>query len=295
MLTRFVRFGEHGTERPAVLDASGTVRDLSPYLDDFSGANLATESLARLAALDPSTLSTVGAARTGVPIGRIGKIIGVGLNYRAHARELNMPVPAEPTLFLKATSSLCGPDDDLIMPPRAQRVDWEVELAVVIGRPGAHIEVADAGSHVAGYSLAVDFSERDYQFNRGGYATKGKSSDTFGPLGPWFVPAACIGDPQTLTLELRVNGIVRQNGTTSDMIFSIDELIAYASDFMSLQPGDIILTGTPPGVGMGLQPPVYLKPGDRVEATIAELGMQTHRVVAYPAATATSPIGAPAI
>ncbi|GAC1403585.1 MAG: fumarylacetoacetate hydrolase family protein [Candidatus Velthaea sp.] len=295
MLTRFVRFGECGQERPGVLDAGSTVHDLSHCIADFAGEALSTESLARLAALDPSALSAAGAARIGPPVGRIGKIIGVGLNYRAHARELDKPVPAEPTLFLKATSSVCGPNDDLIMPPGAQRVDWEVELAVVIGRAGVNIGVADARSHIAGYCLAVDFSERDYQFNRGGYATKGKSSDTFGPLGPWLVPAACIADPQALTLELRVNGTVRQNGTTGDMIFSIDELIAYASEFMSLQPGDVILTGTPPGVGMGLRPPSYLQPGDCVEATIVKLGKQTHRVIVRSAISAALPTRASAI
>ncbi|GAC1548907.1 MAG: ureidoglycolate lyase [Vulcanimicrobiaceae bacterium] len=295
MLTRLLRHGAAGAEKPGLLDATGTVRDLTGVIDDLAGAALASETLARLAALDPAAFPVVRDARFGPPIGGIGKIVGVGLNYRAHATELGLPIPSEPTLFLKATSSLSGPDDDLLTPQHARRLDWEVELAVVIGRAGANIAVADAPDHVAGYCLAVDFSERHFQFERGGYATKGKSCDTFGPLGPWFVPAADVRAPHELTLRLSVNGIVRQHGTTADMIFPIETLVAYASEFMSLQPGDVLLTGTPPGVGMGLRPPVYLQPGDRVEAEIAGLGVQTHRVVPAPASAHASPIRASAI
>lgn len=277
-----------------MLDADGTVRDLGQQVHDLAGQDLATASLARIAALDATALPVARADRIGAPLGEIGKIIGVGLNYRAHAREIDKPIPHEPTLFLKATSSLCGPDDDLIVPRGAQSVDWEVELAVVIGRAGGNIAIGDAASFIAGYCLAIDFSERDYQFNRGGYATKGKSSDTFGPLGPWFVPAACLPTPQALALELRVNGVVRQQGTTADMIFSIEELITYASEFMSLHPGDVILTGTPPGVGMGQRPPVYLRPGDEVEATIPELGTQRHRVIAHASAARADALRVPA-
>lgn len=295
MLTRLVRYGAAGRERPGLLDETGIVRDLSAIVDDLAGTALSAEALARLEAIDPAVLPAVDAARIGPPVGAIGKLIGVGLNYRSHAAELRLPVPVEPTLFLKATSSLSGPDDDLVVPPGAERVDWEVELAVVIGRLGTNIDVAEAWDLVAGYCLAVDFSERDFQFNRGGYATKGKSSDTFGPLGPWFVPAASLPDPNELTLQLRVNGVTRQHGTTADMIFPLEKLVAYASEFMSLHPGDVILTGTPPGVGMGLRPPVYLQPGDYVEAEIEGLGLQTHRVVTAPSPRITSPIRASAI
>ena len=211
---------------------------------------------------------------------RVGKIIGVGLNYRDHATETGLPLPKEPTLFLKATSALCGPDDDLIMPRDSGRVDWEVELGVVIGRPGVYIAERDALDHVLGYVLGIDFSERDFQFNRGGQGFKGKSADSFAPLGPWLASRDEIPDPQNLTLRLSVNGAVQQNGSTRDMIFPVATLISYISNFMSLQPGDVVLTGTPAGVGLGQKPPRYLKPGDLVTASIERLGEQSHKVVA---------------
>ena len=210
----------------------------------------------------------------------VGKIIGVGLNYRDHAEETGLPLPKEPTLFLKATSALCGPDDDLMMPREAKSVDWEVELGVVIGKAGVYIAEEDALDHVLGYCVGIDFSERDFQFNRGGQGFKGKSADTFAPLGPWLASRAEIPDPQKLGLRLSVNGVVKQNGKTRDMIFSVAQLVSYISRFMSLQPGDVILTGTPAGVGLGQKPPTYLKPGDVVTASIDGLGEQTHRVVA---------------
>jgi ureidoglycolate lyase len=213
---------------------------------------------------------------------RVGKIVGVGLNYRDHAAETGLPLPKEPSLFMKATSALCGPDDDLVMPRDASRVDWEVELGVVIGRPGVYIAEQDALDHVLGYVLGVDFSERDFQFNRGGQGFKGKSADSFAPLGPWLATPAEISDPQNLALRLSVNGAVKQNGSTRDMIFPVAALIAYISNFMSLQPGDVILTGTPAGVGLGQKPPSYLKPGDVVTASIEGLGQQSHKVVASP-------------
>jgi 2-keto-4-pentenoate hydratase/2-oxohepta-3-ene-1,7-dioic acid hydratase in catechol pathway len=209
----------------------------------------------------------------------VGKIIGVGLNYRDHAAETGMPLPKEPTLFLKATSALCGPNDDLVMPRDAHSVDWEVELGVVIGRAGVYIDEANALDHVLGYVLGIDFSERDFQFNRGGQGFKGKSADTFAPLGPWLATRDEIADPQHLGLRLSVNGVTKQKGNTRDMVFSVAELVAYISRFMSLQPGDVILTGTPAGVGLGQKPPSYLKVGDLVTATIDGLGEQTHRVV----------------
>ena len=210
----------------------------------------------------------------------VGKIIGVGLNYRDHAEETGLALPKEPTLFLKATSALCGPNDDLVMPRDAKSVDWEVELGVVIGKPGVYIAERDALDHVLGYVLGIDFSERDFQFNRGGQGFKGKSADTFAPLGPWIATREEIPDPQNLRLRLSVNGVVKQNGSTRDMIFLVTALVSYISRFMSLQPGDVVLTGTPAGVGLGQKPPAYLKPGDVVTASIDKLGEQTHRVVA---------------
>jgi 2,4-diketo-3-deoxy-L-fuconate hydrolase len=211
---------------------------------------------------------------------QVGKIVGVGLNYRDHAEETDLPLPKEPTLFLKATSALCGPNDDLVIPRGAKSVDWEVELGVVVGTPGAYITERDALDHVAGYILGIDFSERDFQFNRAGQGFKGKSADTFAPLGPWLASPEEIPDPQALGLRLSVNGVVKQNGSTRDMIFSVAELVAYISRFMSLQPGDVILTGTPAGVGLGQKPPSYLQVGDIVTASIDGLGEQRHKVVA---------------
>lgn len=213
-------------------------------------------------------------------LGTIGKIIGVGLNYRDHAEETGLALPKEPTLFLKATSALCGPNDDLVMPREATSVDWEVELGVVIGKAGVYIPEAAALDHVLGYCIGIDFSEREFQFNRGGQGFKGKSADSFAPLGPLLATRAEIPDPQNLSLRLSVNGVLKQNGHTRDMIFSVAQLVSYVSRFMSLQPGDVILTGTPAGVGLGHKPPAYLKAGDVVTASIDGLGEQTHKVVA---------------
>jgi 2,4-diketo-3-deoxy-L-fuconate hydrolase len=210
----------------------------------------------------------------------VGKIVGVGLNYRDHATETGLPLPKEPTLFLKATSALCGPDDDVVIPRGSRGIDWEVELGVVIGTSGVYIEESRAFDHVAGYILGIDFSERDFQFNRGGQGFKGKSADTFAPLGPWLATREDIPDPQALGLRLSVNGVAKQNGSTRDMIFPVAELVSYISRFMSLQPGDVILTGTPAGVGLGQKPPVYLQAGDVVTASIDGLGEQRHVVVA---------------
>jgi 2,4-diketo-3-deoxy-L-fuconate hydrolase len=210
----------------------------------------------------------------------VGKIVGVGLNYRDHAAETGLPLPKEPTLFLKATSALCGPHDDVVIPRDSTGIDWEVELGVVIGAPGVYIDERNALDHVAGYILGIDFSERDFQFNRGGQGFKGKSCDSFAPLGPWLATREEIPDPQALGLRLSVNGVAKQSGSTRDMIFSVVELVSYISRFMSLQPGDVILTGTPAGVGLGQKPPTYLKPGDVVTASIDGLGEQTHKVVA---------------
>jgi 2-keto-4-pentenoate hydratase/2-oxohepta-3-ene-1,7-dioic acid hydratase in catechol pathway len=227
------------------------------------------------------TRSAAGADLTGdyFDLSKIGKIVGVGLNYRDHAAETGLALPKEPTLFLKATSALCGPEDDLVMPREAKSVDWEVELGVVIGKAGVYIDEKAALDHVLGYCIGIDFSERDFQFNRGGQGFKGKSADTFAPLGPVLATRDEIPDPQNLGLRLFVNGILKQNGNTRDMIFSVAQLVSYVSRFMSLQPGDVILTGTPAGVGLGHKPPSYLNVGDVVTAEIDGLGRQTHRVV----------------
>jgi 2-keto-4-pentenoate hydratase/2-oxohepta-3-ene-1,7-dioic acid hydratase in catechol pathway len=267
--------------RPGLLDGDGGIRDLSGVVPDLAGAALLADGLAELERLDPEALPRAPRdVRLAAPIGGIGKIIGVGLNYRDHAAECGLALPNEPTLFLKATSALSGPDDPVVMPRDAKSLDWEVELGVVIGEGGVYIDEAEALDRVAGYCLGVDFSERDFQFNRGGQGFKGKSADTFAPLGPWFVTRAAVPDPQDLVLRLEVDGVVRQEGTTADMIFCVAYLVSYVSRFMSLQPGDVILTGTPAGVGMGGKPPNYLQPGQEVVASAEPLGRQAHRVVA---------------
>ncbi len=283
---RFARVRTPDGIRPARLDADGRARDLSARLPDLAGPSLLPDALAALCRLDPASLPLLEVAPDQVPdyappVGGIGKIIGVGLNYRAHAAECDLKLPTEPTLFLKPSSALAGPDDPVILPPGATALDWEIELGVVIGRPGAYIAAAAALDHVAGYVAGIDFSERVFQFDRGGQGFKGKSADSFAPLGPFFVPAAAIPDPQDLPLQLSVNGSVRQSGSTADMIFSVAELVAAVSQFMSLQTGDVILTGTPAGVGMGQRPPTYLSLGDHVTTLCGLLGAQSHRVVPH--------------
>lgn len=268
-----------GAPRPGVLDAAGVPRDLSLVLPDLAGLALLPASLERLAGMETEALPPVPAgARLLPPVGGVGKIIGVGLNYRDHAIECRLPLPTEPTLFLKATSALAGPNDLVAVPRGGHSLDWEVELAVVIGQGGAYVAESHALDHVAGYCLAIDFSEREFQFRRGGQGFKGKSADGFGPLGPWLLTHDALPDPQGLPLRLEVNGAVRQQGTTADMIFPVAVLISYISGFMSLQPGDVILTGTPSGVGMGRKPPAYLRPGDEVVAGAGLLGRQAHRI-----------------
>lgn len=277
---RLIRYGKAGAERPGLLDSEGMVRDLSAHVDDIAGEALTPSGLKRLHdAAAQSELPTVDApGRFGPPIAGIGKIIGVGLNYKDHAEETGSPAPSEPTLFLKATSALAGAGDDIIIPRGAKSVDWEVELGVVIGAPGVYITEAEALKHVAGYLVGIDVSERDFQFHRSGQGFKGKSADSFAPLGPWLVTADAVPDPHALGLQLSVNGETCQDGNTGDMIFSVATLVAYISEFMSLQSGDVILTGTPAGVGLGQKPPRYLKAGDTISASIDSLGTQTHTV-----------------
>lgn len=277
---KLVRFGPAGTERPGLVDAQGRIRDLSAHVDDIAGKALSDEGLARIAALDPASLPLVEeSTRIGPCVGQVGKFVCIGLNYSDHAAESGLDVPPEPIVFMKATSAICGPDDGIELPRGSLATDWEVELAVVIGRHAKYVSEADALSHVAGYCVANDVSERDFQTKRAGQWTKGKSADTFGPLGPWLVTRDEVSDPQALSLWLDLNGKRMQTGSTATMIFGVAKVISYLSQMMSLHPGDVISTGTPPGVGMGIKPaPVYLKPGDRLALGIDGLGTQTQLV-----------------
>ncbi|MBS7691584.1 fumarylacetoacetate hydrolase family protein [Pseudomonas lalucatii] len=270
---KLLRHGPAGRERPGLLDAAGCVRDLSAVIDDLTPERLTPAHLAELATLDPSSLPLVPAGvRLGPPLARIGKLVCVGLNYADHARESGLPVPSEPVLFMKATSAICGPNDQVVIPRGAQKTDWEVELGVVIGRRAQYVERDEAMAHVAGYCIVNDVSERAFQLERGGSWDKGKGCDTFAPIGPWLVTRDEIADVRDLELRLSVNDEVRQRGNTRTMIFAIDEIVSYISQFMTLNPGDVISTGTPPGVGAGMQPPQFLKPGDRMRLSIAGLG-----------------------
>ncbi len=281
---KLLRYGPKGHEKPGVLDTQGRVRDLSAELDDLHGASLLPESLARLRSLDLSTLPLVdGVPQQGLRLGPcvtgVGKCICIGLNYADHAAESGMPVPPEPVVFGKWTSAIGGPDDPVEIPRGSLKTDWEVELAVVIGQGGRYISEADAMRHVAGYCVMNDVSERDFQLQRSGTWDKGKGCDTFGPLGPWLVTADEVPDPQSLTLWLEVDGHRYQNGSTQTMVYGVAFLISHLSQFMSLQSGDVISTGTPPGVGMGQKPPVFLRAGQTMRLGVDGLGVQTQRVV----------------
>ena len=272
---KLLRIGAPGHERPAILDASGQPRDLSAVIDDLAGEVLTPEGLDRLRGLDPAALPLLDAGRIGPCVGRVGKFICVGLNYADHAAEAGMAIPEEPILFMKATSAVCGPNDAVIIPRGSEKTDWEVELGIVIGREARYVDEADAMAHVAGYCVVNDVSERAFQIERGGQWVKGKSADTFGPIGPWLVTADEIANPQDLSMWLEVDGHRYQDGSTRTMIFGVATLVAYISQFMSLQPGDIISTGTPPGVGMGQKPaPVYLRAGQVMRLGIEGLGEQ---------------------
>ncbi|MBB1074357.1 fumarylacetoacetate hydrolase family protein [Rhodoferax sp. 4810] len=281
---KLLRYGPVGQEKPGVLDADGRVRDLNGLVTDIGGAALLPESLAYLRSLDLASLPLVPGVpqldlRLGPCVANVGKCICIGLNYADHAAESGMPVPPEPVVFNKWTSAIVGPDDAVEIPRGSLKTDWEVELAVVIGQGGRYIEEADAMRHVAGYCVMNDVSERDYQLNRSGTWDKGKGCDTFGPLGPWLVTADDIPDPQALKLWLEVDGHRYQNGSTATMVYKVPFLVSYLSRFMSLQPGDVISTGTPPGVGMGQKPPVFLRAGQTMRLGVEGLGVQTQRVV----------------
>ena len=278
---KLARYGSPGRERPAVVDAAGALRDLSAVIADIDGATLAPDSLAALRAIDPLSLPLVQQPyRFGPCVGDVGKFLCIGLNYSDHAAETGATVPAEPVLFMKATSAICGANDNVILPRNSEKTDWEVELGVVIGSEAKYVEEADALSYVAGYCVINDLSERAFQLEGTGQWVKGKSADTFGPIGPWLVTADEIPDPQHLHLWLEVDGHRYQNGSTSTMVFGVAHLISYVSRFMSLQPGDIISTGTPPGVGLGQKPPVYLRAGNIMTLGIEGLGEQRQCVVA---------------
>jgi len=279
---KLLRHGPRNREKPGMLDARGNLRDLSEHVEDIAGDALCAQSLARLAALDAQSLPRLPEdTRLGPCVGQVGKIVCVGLNYADHAEEAGMPVPDEPVLFFKATSAITGPQDEVIIPRGAQKTDWEVELGVVIGTEARYVDEADALAHVAGYCVVNDISERAFQIERAGQWVKGKSADSFAPIGPWLVTADAVPDPQNLALWLEVDGERRQDGSTRTMIFGVRQLISYISQFMSLQPGDIISTGTPPGVGMGMSPPRYLEPGQQMRLGVEGLGEQRLDVRAF--------------
>jgi 2-keto-4-pentenoate hydratase/2-oxohepta-3-ene-1,7-dioic acid hydratase in catechol pathway len=279
---KLVRFGEAGSERPGLIDAQGAIRDLSAIVPDIAGAALTVEGLSRIRAVDPSSLPLApGNARLGPCVGSVGSFIGVGLNYADHAAETGLRIPKEPILFNKAVNCIVGPNDDVILPLGQQRTDWEVELAFVVGERAHHVAEEDALRHIAGVCICNDVSERHFQTERSGQWMKGKSSPTFGPLGPWLVTLDELGDLGALDMYLDVNGRRMQDGGTSTMIFKIPYLLSYISTFMALDPGDVITTGTPPGVGMGKSPPVYLKAGDVMRLGISGLGEQQQNVLDY--------------
>ncbi len=279
---KLVRFGPRGSEKPGLVDADGRIRDLSDLVVDVAGSTLAPETLARLAEVDPTVLPIVADdVRLGPCVGRVGKFVAIGLNYADHAAEAGMAIPEEPIVFMKATSCLNGPNDDIVVPRGSTKLDWEVELGVVIGTEAAYVSEEEALAHVAGYCTVNDVSERAFQLARGGTWDKGKGCDTFGPVGPWLVTRDEVPNPQALKLWLEVDGVMRQNGSTRTMIFSVAKLVSYVSQFMSLQPGDIITTGTPPGVGQGIKPePVYLQVGQTLRLGVEGLGEQIQTVVA---------------
>lgn len=279
---KLIRYGEAGAERPGLIDTQGKVRDLGGVIDDLGAEQLSDESLATLRSLDTTSLPIVdGTPRLGCPVARVGKLIAIGLNYFDHATEVGAPIPAEPVIFMKATSCVQGPDDPVMLPRDSVKGDWEVELGIVIGKRASYVEEADANSVIAGYCIVNDVSERDFQMERGGTWDKGKGCDTFGPIGPWIVTRDEIPNPHELDLWLDLNGKRMQTGNTRTMIFNVQTIVSYVSRFMTLFPGDVITTGTPPGVGLGMKPPVFLKPGDVMTLGVQGLGTQRQEVVAW--------------
>ncbi|MEO0384466.1 MAG: fumarylacetoacetate hydrolase family protein [Pseudomonadota bacterium] len=275
---KLMRIGQPGQERPAALDAEGKARDLSGHVDDIAGAAITPDGIAKLQALDLSTLPELEVDRIGPCVGGVGKFLCIGLNYADHAAESGMDVPPEPVMFMKATSAICGPNDDVLVPRGSDKCDWEVELGIIIGKGGVYIDEADAMDHVAGYCVINDVSERTFQIERAGQWVKGKSADTFGPIGPWLVTRDEVADPQDLSMWLEVDGTRHQDGSTKTMVYGVRHLVHYVSQFMSLQPGDVISTGTPPGVGMGLKPQKWLHGGETMRLGIEGLGEQHQNV-----------------
>lgn len=279
---KLVRFGAHGAEKPGIVDRDGTIRDLSAHVPDFSGANLAPAALAKLAAIDPSSLPKApDGVRLGPPVAGTHNFIAIGLNYADHAKETGQEIPSEPILFNKATTSICGPNDDVMIPRNSRHTDWECEIAFVIGARARYVEAKDWANYIAGYCICNDVSERSFQSKRGGQWVKGKSAETFGPIGPWLVTPDEIPNVDNLAMSLDVNGVRKQTGSTATMIFNIPFLLAYITEFMVLEPGDIISTGTPPGVGTARNPREFLKAGDVVELNIEGLGTQRQNVVPF--------------
>ena len=279
---KLLRVGPKGAEKPAILAEDGTVRDLSGIVADIGGEALSGEGLARIRAVDASSLPQLQNDRVGPCVANVGKFICIGLNYADHAAETGAAIPAEPIIFMKATSAIIGPNDDVIIPKNSIKPDWEVELAIIIGTEARYVDEADALDYVAGYCVCNDVSERHFQTERGGTWDKGKGADTFGPIGPWLVTKDEVPDPQNLKMWLEVDGKRYQDGSTKTMIFGVAHVVSYVSQFMSLQPGDVITTGTPPGVGMGIKPePVWLKPGNVMRLGIEGLGEQQQNVRAY--------------
>ena len=277
---KLLRYGPKGAEKPGLLDANNQIRDLSSIIPDLTGDTVDSGTMARLSALDTDTLPPVeGTPRIGPCIGNVGKFVCIGLNYSDHAKETGSSIPSEPIVFMKATSSINGPDDDIELMRGSVKTDWEVELGFVIGRETKYVTEAQALDHVAGYCIVTDVSEREWQIERQGNWSKGKSGDTYGPIGPWLVTPDEVGDPQSLGLWLDVNGTRYQDGNTNTMIFPVSKIISYLSECMSLQPGDVIATGTPPGVGMGMKPQVFLRAGDTMRVGVEGLGVQAQRIV----------------
>lgn len=277
---KLLRVGQPGQEKPAILDAEGKARDLSAHVSDIGGEAISPEGLAKIAALDLTSLPVISTDRIGACVAGTGKFICIGLNFSDHAAETGATVPPEPVIFMKATSAIVGPDDNVVIPRGSEKTDWEVELGVVIGKTAKYVSEADALDYIAGYCVSHDVSERAFQTERAGQWTKGKSCDTFGPIGPWLVTKDEITDPQNLGMWLKVNGQTMQDGSSKTMVYGVAHVVSYLSQFMSLQPGDVISTGTPPGVGMGQKPPRYLKAGDVVELGIEGLGSQKQTFVA---------------
>ena len=279
---KLVRYGEQGAERPGLIDGNGSLRDLSGEISDITPETVSPAMLDRLRSLDADALPEVsGRPRLGVPVGGIPKIVAIGQNYLNHIKEMGYEPPDEPVIFVKAISSLCGPTDPIIKPKTSTKLDYEVEMAAIIGRTAVNVSEAEALSYVAGYALMNDGSERAFQRERAGGTTKGKSADTFGPLGPWLVTSDEVPDPQNMRLWTRINGDERQDGNTNDMVFGFAQLVSYVTEFMSLQPGDVLTTGSPHGVAAGFNPPKWLQPGDVVEMGIDGLGVQRHEIVAF--------------